>query len=159
MPRPALLVLAALLAFAGPALAQAPVPVGTLAYDKPNARLSLVGRFVTLAVEGVLDFPGNGTFVVTDETSRLLWDVRGNGKKITVETDLASPLFPLRIAAVGATAGTGTAERPVSVVPQDFLLNVGKTEGSCTIRYVSAVLPEQGAGTDRHTITFTITNQ
>jgi hypothetical protein len=44
-------------------------------------------------------------------------------------------------------------------VPTDFLTNLGRSSGTCTIRYTGVALASQGTGTDAHNVKFTIQTQ
>jgi hypothetical protein len=47
----------------------------------------------------------------------------------------------------------------LGTAPQDLILNIGRSQGSCTLRYTVTALASKGIGTDSHTITFTVTTQ
>jgi hypothetical protein len=102
---------------------------------------------------------GEDMMTVTDQNSRLLWGTNSSGRKITASTSLVAPLFRLALVAVSPTAGTAAPEITLSTIPRDLLLNIGRTSGSCSLRYTGTALASQGVGTDVHSITFTVQSQ
>jgi len=102
---------------------------------------------------------GQDMMTVQDQSSQLRWGTNSSGRKITASTSLAAPQFQLRLQAVNPTRGTAASEITLSSVPQDLLLNVGRTSGSCFLRYTGVALASQGVGTDNHVITFTVQAQ
>ncbi|MBU1919704.1 hypothetical protein KKG66_02585 [bacterium] len=91
-----------------------------------------------------------------DATSGLLWTSNASGKKITIGTNLASPEYTLKALATGVSGGTAASEVTVSNISQDFITGVSTTTGSSSTRYTASATVEGGAGSDIHTITFTI---
>ena len=95
-----------------------------------------------------------------DQTTTLLWGVNSANRKVTVNTNLVSPLFALKLLALNPTSpGTAAPEVTLSTTPTDFLLNIGRSTGTCSLRYTGVALASQGTGTDTHTITFTVAAQ
>jgi hypothetical protein len=102
---------------------------------------------------------GRDLMTVMDQTSSIFWGTNGSSRKITVNTDLASPLFELRLMASSPTRGTPAPEFTLSTIPQDLLLDIGRSLGSSLLQYTGVAYASQGTGTDVHTITFTIVGQ
>lgn len=105
---------------------------------------------------------------VTDETGQLEWTtlVSDPVKKIITQTNLASPSFTLTVRAVNVSAGDGTGAGAVilSTTPADLVVDIpsgilAMDPGTCTLRYSASATANGGAGTDNHSITFTITDQ
>jgi hypothetical protein len=103
--------------------------------------------------------PGQETMTVTNAASSLLWGTNSSTQKITANTSNAAPLFDLRLVAVNPTGGSVTSEFSLSTTPHDLLLNVGRSLGSCTLRYTGVALASQAPGSDTHVITFTVQSQ
>lgn len=114
---------------------------------------------VNLTISGADAVAGQDLMTTTDQTTSLLWGSNSSNQKVTVQTSLASPSFTLKIEAMNPTQGASAGQVVLSATPQDFLLNIGRSSGSCAIRYVGEAFASQGAGSDAHTITFTISNQ
>jgi len=114
---------------------------------------------INLSITGSSVIAGQDLMTVSDQSSTLLWGTNSSGKKVTVRTNLAAPKYSLKVAAINPTSGTAASEVTLSTTSTDFLLNIGRSSGSCAIRYTALALASQGTGSDVHTITFTITNQ
>jgi hypothetical protein len=96
---------------------------------------------------------------VTNSATSLLWGFNSSLRKVTVKTNLAAPKFILKVLAVAPTQGTASPEVTLSTTAADFLINTGRSSGSCTIQYSGCALASAGTGTDTHTITFTVAAQ
>ncbi len=103
-----------------------------------------------------------------DQTAQLQWDNWPNSapvKKITVQTNLASPQFALSVQAINITASDGTSagEVQVSTSASDFINSIPAKDSpdnaSCDLRYKATALAADGTGVDTHTITYTIVDQ
>ena len=114
---------------------------------------------VNLNITGANAVAGQDQMMTTDQSSTLSWGTNSSLKKITVNTSLASPKFTLELVAVNPTAGTAASQVTLSTTANDFLLNIGRTSGSCGLLYTAVALASQGTGTDAHTITFTVQSQ
>jgi len=114
---------------------------------------------VSLTITGAGVVAGQDQMTIVDQSTSLLWGVNSSTKKITVNTNLGAPIFTLKVFALNPTTGTASPEVTLVTTPRDFLLNVGRSSGSCTLRYTGEAFASQGTGTDTHTITFTVTNQ
>jgi hypothetical protein len=121
--------------------------------------LQIMTLTLALNVSAVNGQPGIDEMTVTDRSSQLVWGINSSGKKITASTSLATPLFRLKLVALNPTKGTPAPEITLSTTPSDFLLNVGRSAGSCILSYTGVALASQGVGTDSHVITFTVLNQ
>jgi len=121
--------------------------------------LQVSAGIVNLSITGANATAGQDQMMVTDESSSLLWGTNSSLRKVTVNSNLAAPQFTLKVLAVNPTAGNAAAEATLSTVASDFLLNIGRTSGSCSLLYTGVALASQGTGTDAHTITFTIQAQ
>ena len=105
---------------------------------------------------------------VTDETGQLEWTtlVTDPVKKIVTQTNLASPSYTLSVRAVSISAGDGTGAGAValSTTPADLVVDIPAgippvDPGTCTLRYTASATVTGGAGSDNHSVTFTITDQ
>jgi hypothetical protein len=114
---------------------------------------------VNLNITGADAIAGQDLMTAVDQSTSLLWGVNSSAKKVTIQTSLAAPTFTLKAEGVNPTQGVSTGEITLSSIPQDFLLNIGRSSGSCGLRYRGEALASQGVGTDAHSITFTVANQ
>jgi len=105
---------------------------------------------------------------VTDETGQLEWTtlVTDAVKKIVTQTNLAGPSYTLSVRAISISAGDGTGAGAVvlSTTPADLVVDIPSgiqplDPGTCTLRYTASATVTGGAGTDNHSVTFTITDQ
>lgn len=96
---------------------------------------------------------------VTNSATTLLWGFNSSLRKVTVKTSLAAPKYILKVLAVAPTTGTASPEVTLSTTAADFLINTGRSSGSCTLQYSGYALASKGTGTDSHTITFTVAAQ
>jgi len=96
---------------------------------------------------------------VTNSATSLLWGFNSSLRKVTVQTNLVAPKYILSVLAVAPTQGTASPEVTLSTAAADFLINTGRSSGSCTIQYTGYALASAGSGTDTHTITFTVAAQ
>jgi hypothetical protein len=102
---------------------------------------------------------GRDLMFVTDQSSSIFWGTNSSSRKVTANTDLAAPQFELRLVASSPTRGTPAPEFALSTIPQDLLLDIGRSLGSSLLQYTGVAYASQGTGTDVHTITFTIVAQ
>jgi hypothetical protein len=121
--------------------------------------LQVMTLTLALNVSAINAQPGIDEITVTDRSSQLLWGINGSGKKITASTSIAAPIFRLKLVALNPTRGAPAPEMTLSTTPSDFLLNVGRSAGSCILGYTGVALASQGVGTDSHVVTFTVLNQ
>lgn len=114
---------------------------------------------VNMTISGAAVVAGQDLMTAVDQSTSLLWGVNSSNQKITVQSSLASPTYALKIEAASPTQGLSAGQVTLSSAAQDFLLNIGRSSGSCTLRYTGEALASQGVGSDAHTITFTVSNQ
>ena len=86
----------------------------------------------------------------------LLWTTNA-ANKITVQTDLTYTAVTLTVEAIGNTAGTAAGVITLGTAASDFITGVGKTKGSCTLKYIASATVEVDLGSYDHTITYTLT--
>ncbi|MGB2868905.1 MAG: hypothetical protein WBD36_10665 [Bacteroidota bacterium] len=129
------------------------VTVATLSYLQVN-----LGT-VNLDISGANAVAGQNSMSVTDQTSSLSWGTNSSLQKITASTSLAAPLFSLKLLAVTPTTGVAAPEVTLTTTAADLVLNVGRSKGSCTLKYTGIALASQGTGSDAHTVTFTVLAQ
>jgi hypothetical protein len=103
-----------------------------------------------------------------DQTTQLQWDNWPNSatiKKITVQSNLASPQFTLSVQAINISPADGSSagEITVSSSAADFINSIPAKDSpdnaSCDLRYKATALAAEGTGVDTHTITYTIVDQ
>jgi len=125
----------------------------------PISVVSLSSGTINLDMSLGLIVPGQDQMTVDDQSTTLTWGTNSSSSKITASTSLAAPLFDLRIVAVNPTQGTAGPEFSLTPAAQDLLLSLGRSSGSCLLRYTGVALASQGSGTDLHVITFTVQAQ
>jgi hypothetical protein len=125
----------------------------------PITVLAVQGGAVAMSITDAQVTAGIDAMTVENQATRLLWGTNSSARKITAHSSLASPRFELRLAAVAPTRGTAAPEMILGPSPHDLLRDVGRSLGSCTLRYTGNALASQGPGTDIHTVTFTVTTQ
>ena len=126
------------------------------------AEISVIDVTANALTLNVLDgdvLVGRDLMTVTDGSSSLLWGTNGSSRKITANTDLATPTFELRLVALSPTSGNPAPEFILSTLPRDLLLDIGRSMGTSLLQYTGVAYASQGTGTDVHTITFTIVGQ
>lgn len=96
---------------------------------------------------------------VTNSATSLLWGFNSSNRKVTVQTTLADRKYILKVLCVAPTQGTAAPEVTLSTTATDFLINAGRSSGSCSIQYSGSALASAGVGADSHTITFTVAVQ
>lgn len=125
----------------------------------PISLLQLNVGVVNLNITGAEAVAGVDEMMVTDQTTTLLWGTNSSLQKITVNTSLTTPLFVLKVVALNPTIGMAESEVTLSGIDQNFIYNIGKSSGGCSIKYTGVALASQGTGNDSHSITFTIVAQ
>jgi len=125
----------------------------------PITVLTVQGGAVSMSITNASVTAGLDAMTVLDQTTRLLWSTNSSARKITAQSSLAAPLFQLRLVALGPSHGTPGPEMLLDTTPKDLMLNIGRSLGSCTLKYTGTALASEGVGTDIHTITFTVTTQ
>ena len=114
---------------------------------------------VNMNIAGASTVAGQDEMSLVNQTTSLSWGINSSLKKITVNTSLAAPKYTLKLLAVSPTVGTASSEVILSTTAADLMIDVGKSSGSCTLKYTAIALASQGTGTDAHTITFTVITQ
>ncbi len=105
--------------------------------------------------------PGNAS---NNSTCSLAWTANGAGGKITVGTSVSegTQKFSLTVDVEGTVTGGTAPGTAVSLAhgagAADFITGIVTTTGGCDLEYIASATAAQGAGTDTHTITFTITS-
>ncbi|MEK6649482.1 MAG: hypothetical protein AABY75_00765 [Bacteroidota bacterium] len=160
MPRTILILLLLVLAVTPPARAQYGSAVnGVTVNVNAITQIRVIGGAVGFNITDAIVVAGQNTMTLTNSATQLQWATNSGSRKITVQTNLGSQLFALRLLATSPTQGSSSPEVTVSTIPTDHMLNIGRTLGSCTLLYTAEALATQGTGTDIHTITFTVTVQ
>jgi hypothetical protein len=130
----------------------------TVAVNQINA-MQVSGGGVAFSIGEAQAVAGQDQILMTNTSTQLLWGTNVSARKITVQSSLGTPRFTLRIFASGPTVGTASPEVTLGTLAADFLRNIGRSSGTCTLRYTAVVLASLGTGTDNHTITFTMVAQ
>ena len=160
--RPAIILVAAMIRAGSPSPAQ--ITYGS-ANHTVTVQVSAItvmqvsGGSVNLNISAANAIAGQDQMSAVDQSTSLLWGTNSSARKITVRSSLAAPRFTLKLLALSPSAGTPAPEGTLNSVSRDFLLNIGRSLGSCILRYTGVALASQGTGTDTHTITFTIQAQ
>ena len=114
---------------------------------------------INLNITGANAIAGQDEMTVIDQSSILLWGTNSSMQKITIKTDIATPIFVTKVVALNPGVGTAAPEVTLSTIAQDFVLNIGRSSGSSILQYTGIALASQGTGTDSHIITFTVQAQ
>ncbi len=114
---------------------------------------------VALNITGAGLVAGQNQMTATDQSTTLLWGTNSSLKKITVSTNLAAPIFAMKVVALNPTTGTAGPQVTLSTVTNDLILNIGRSSGSSSLQYTGVALASQGVGKDTHVITYTIQSQ
>jgi hypothetical protein len=136
------------------------VSVNSLTY------ISVSSASVGLSIDNSVAVAGVDAMVVTDQSSFLYWATNASTRKVTVSTDLGSPLFQIALSAVNVVSvdpspgsATAAAEASLSTTARDFLLNIGTSMGYCNLHYTGTALASTGTGTDIHHLVYTVQTQ
>jgi len=121
--------------------------------------VQITGGTVNLNISNANVVAGQDQMSAVDQSTSLLWGTNSSARKITVGTSLAAPKFTLKLLALNPTQGTAAPEVTLASAARDLLLNIGRSSGSCTLRYTGIALASQGTGNDTHVITFTVAAQ
>lgn len=131
----------------------------TLTVNVSEITWILVTANVNLNITSGSVTEGQNLMTISDQTSSLNSGLNGTSKKITVRTNNGTALYTLKVQAVSPTQGTPTSTVTLGTLAQDILLGMGRSLGSCTLRYTAEALASLGTGTDSHIITFTVQTQ
>lgn len=121
--------------------------------------VKVTGGSVNLNISSASVVAGQDQMSVTDQSTSLLWGTNSSARKISVSTNLAAPKFTLNLLALNPTQGTSAPEVTLAAASKDLLLNIGRSSGSCILKYTGIALASQGTGNDVHVITFTVQTQ
>ena len=121
--------------------------------------IQLTAGSISLTITGSNAIAGQDQMTATDQSSSLLWGINSSQKKVTIQTDMGSQLFALKVEALNPTQGTAASEVTLSTTAADLLMNIGRSSGNCSLKYTGVVLASQGTGTDSHSVTFTVQAQ
>lgn len=125
--------------------------------------VSVSGGDLTLTI--VSASPGSDPTSVTDSTTcDLSWTTTDSGKKITVQTSLASPLYStltVEAKTISYTSGSGAVAQSAVTLSgasaQDLITSVATQAATCDLAYIASTTADKGTGTDTHTtVTYTI---
>jgi hypothetical protein len=125
----------------------------------PVTTMQIIGGGVALDMNNAAVVAGQDMMTVTDQSSSIRWATNSANRKITVATDLGTPLFALKILAVNPTQGAAAPEVTLTTMAADLLLNIGRSTGNAVLRYTGIAYASQGTGIDSHVITFTVQSQ
>ncbi len=125
----------------------------------PISMVAIVGGGVNLTLDNASVIAGQDEMVTTDQTTGLSWGTNSSSQKISVSTNIATPRYTLKVVAMNPTRGTAAPEVTLSTLGKDLLLNIGRTSGTCTLKYTGIALASAGDGAETHTITFTVQAQ
>ena len=102
---------------------------------------------------------GSEPVVASDDIScNLRWTTTEVAKKITVATNLGSPVFPLKVVAQAVNGGNAASEVTLSPIARDFITGIAKTIGSCNLGYSASATTADGIGSEVHTVIYTLTD-
>ena len=120
--------------------------------------VAIVGGNLTLTF--VAPTGGSDFSDVSDNTTcDLDWSTNTTSQKITVASNIATPEAALYVNAGSATGGTSAGEVTLGTTAADFVTGVSVGSGSCDLHYrASATLAGSTAGSEVHTVTYTITS-
>jgi hypothetical protein len=137
--------------------------LSALAY---SANVAVLNGNVDLVISSAT--PGQEPDSDTDQTAQLEWNnwPLGSGTmKITVQTNLASPNFILKVQAINISSGGGTSEGEVTISTSSVSLISSipamdsPSVGTCDLRYRASATASDGINVDTHTITYTIIDE
>ncbi|MBU1676564.1 hypothetical protein KKA85_12390 [bacterium] len=119
--------------------------------------VAITGGNLTLTF--VVPTPGSNPADVSDLTTcDLNWSNNEASQKITVATNVASPVATLKVTAGSVSGGTTGGQITLSTTAQDFVTAVTTGNGSCDLEYVASATSGLTAGSEVHTVTYTITS-
>ena len=133
----------------------------SLAWPACAGSLTVFGGNLSLAISTAT--AGQEPDAAIDESTTLRFKKESTEEptlKITVATNLASPIFVLEIGALNADAGNPTGTLILGTAAQDLLTDISNTKNkTCHVRYSASATVAEGTGADSHTVTFTIVAQ
>ena len=118
--------------------------------------VAITGGNLTLTF--VVPAAGSDPADVSDvATCDLAWSTNTASQKITVATNIASPVATLKVTAGSVTGGTSGGQITLSTTAVDFVTGVALGSGGCDLEYVASATSADAAGSEVHTVTFTLT--
>ena len=120
-----------------------------------SSTLELTGGNVGLTFASPV--PGQDFSDVIDDTScDLEWSNGPGTFMITVATNNSSPTASLVFHALNVTKGTSSGDVHLSTTSMNFVTAIPQGMGNCDLEYTASVSLTDGAGTDVHTVTYTM---
>jgi hypothetical protein len=121
---------------------------------------------VTITIDATNATAGVDAMTNTNSSTTLNWATNASLQKVTVYTDLVAPyqlsVLAINIATPDQINGPALAasELPLSLTAIDFLTNIGRSMGSCTLRYTLVALASVGTVSPNPVehLTFTVQN-
>ena len=118
--------------------------------------LAISGGNLTLTF--IVPTAGSDPSDVSDATTcDLAWSTNEASQKITVASNIASPVASLKVTATGVTGGTAAAQVTLTTTTTDFVTGIALGTGGCDLSYTASCTAGQTAGSEVHTVTYTIT--
>ena len=117
--------------------------------------------------------PLAGSVTVTNASCDLYWGTNSNRpKKITVQTDLATPRYqltvePANIRELSGNPKNGKPGEPANpqpillagLAPMDFIDRIQRVYAACDLVYTATIYTGDSPGTETHTVTYTLTDR
>ena len=137
-----------------------------IAAEAGGADVTVLNGDVDLTISSAT--AGQEPAAASSEACQLQWTtlVADATKKITAQSNNATPSFALKLSAVNVSAGDGTPAGQVtlSTTAEDLVVDIPagvlvSNPGTCTLHYQASATAANGTGSDAHTITFTIVDQ
>jgi hypothetical protein len=121
--------------------------------------MQVTAGVVNLDITNAQATAGVDQMVVSDNSTQLLWGTNNSSQKITAVSNLAAPLYTMQLEATSATQGSSAGPMTLTSTAGDLVTNIGRTSGSCTLRYTAFVLASQGIGSESHLVILTVQTQ
>ena len=151
-----ILLVLALVALSTTAMAQSDNHTVTVTIPSIND-VAITGGNLTLTF--VAPTPGDDPADVSDGTTcDLDWSTNTASQKITVVSNIASPVATLTVTAGTVTGGTSGGAITLNTTAGDFVTGVSTGTGGCDLEYSASCLASDAAGSEVHTVTYTITS-
>ena len=115
---------------------------------------------MTLILDALDPADASRLIPASDASTRLLWSTNGRGRKITVESDLASPRFALSVEARNLSGGGAAGPAVIldaGLGAQDLVSDISTESAGCDLQYVASADVTDGIGAETHTVTYTLT--
>ena len=145
----------ALLVMSTTAMAQSDNHTVTVTIPSINV-VEVTGGNLTLTF--VVPSPGDDPADVSDGTTcDLEWSTNTASQKITVVSNIASPVATLTVTAGSVSGGTSGGAITLNTTAGDFVTAVSTGTGNCDLQYSASCVAGDAAGSEVHTVTYTIT--